>query len=200
MKNLRKKIVALGLGLAAMASSVMSLSASALEYDPVWQSYYVPYRGDFYADSSVVRVQNLKWTASQMEDIKDRNPLVPSPSIELEFRPASPVNDPHEIWAGKSTLSTNIPNGKFEFQADDYDDVTVVIPNIKSCTPEQGYYATQTMIPKSGGYTNVTYNFACELGSRSSIANDSWPIRKSFFSQTASFGHWYGWEHGGIHV
>lgn len=198
MKNFKKKIAALGLAVATVASSVMSVSASALEYD-YWPAYYVPYRCDFYADTNVVRVQNVKWTSSQIEAIKSRNPLVPSPSIELEFRPASPTANPHEIWDSvDGALSTNMPNGHFEFQDDDYDDVTVSIRNVKDCTPEQGYYATQKMNPKVGGYTDVTYDFACELGTYSHLKGDSLPLRKAYFSRTVSFGHWDGWQHGGI--
>lgn len=194
MKSLKKKIVAFGLALAAMAS--LSVSASALEYDS-WPAYYVPYRADFYADTDVVRIQNVKWTSSQIDAIKDRNSLVLSPSIEFEFRPSSPTNNPHEIWSGKNgSLSTNIPNGGFEFQNSDTNDVSVVFPNIKNCTPEQGYYATQMMTPKAGGYTNVNYNLECELGNN--LAIDSWPLRCSTFNRTVSFGHWDGWQHGGV--
>lgn len=195
MKNLKKKLVALGLGLATMASSAMSVSASALEYD-YWSAYYVPYTGSFYADSTVVRVSGLKWTSSQMEAVGEAYPDVICPSIEFEIRPATPTTNTKNIWGSKNgALSSNIPSAGFEFQLLDFNDVSFVIPNINNCEPEQSYYATQKLNPREGGYTDVTYDFECELGRYYFVVGESYPLRCATYPKTASFGRWYSWDY-----
>lgn len=202
MRKLKKRLAALGVGLAVMATSVMSMGASAESVSDdkwtEWPAYFVPYKGEFYADTTVVCVRNIKWSHTQKTAIADRNPNVWT-SMEFEFRPQTPTKDPHNIWSGTNgAMLTNIPGGSFEFQLWDRNDVTVVFPNLSNCVPETSYYATQAMTPQTNGATNVSYIFECELGRYGLV--DSTPIAYSEYPGQTSFAYWGRWEHSGVNI
>lgn len=195
MKNFKKKIVALGAGLSVMVSTVMSMGASAATPD-AWPAFYVPYSGTCYASAGSVRVNDLKWSASQLEQIKQQQLINPGfyipVSMELEFRTVNSAGvavDTHDIWKSKDgALLTNMPNASFEFQWYDPDGVTFVIPTIGAgIFADQSYYANQTMTPTtSSSGSNMYYIFECELGDWFVI--DSLPIRYSQRPTLVPFG------------
>lgn len=208
MRNLKKKLVALGLALATMASSVMSMSAFAstagtLNFpDPGiddgrdWGMYYVPYSGGCYAGDGFASVQSLKWGSTQLQAISARYPDM-TVSYEFEFRPVDSNGatiDPHTIWSKKSgAISSNFPNASFEFQLLDTDDVTIVFPDISKAEADTVYYATQNLISKENRPTDISYDFEIELGQKLPIISDSWPLRYTKYSEPISFGHWLFW-------
>lgn len=204
MKSLKKKIVALGVALAAMALMAVSAFASTagtrnfpdpgIDDGRDWGMYYVPYSGGCFANEGYASVQSLKWDSTQLQAISARYPNM-TVSYELEFRPVDSNGaaiDPHTIWASKSgAIRSNFPDAKFEFQLTDKDDVSIVFPNISNAVGGTAYYASQELVHKTGGPTNVSYDFEAELGQN--LAIDSWPLRYTKYPETLSFGHWYFW-------
>lgn len=143
MKSLKKKFVAFGLALTAMASLSVSAFASTagtrnfpdpgIDDGRDWGMYYVPYSGGCYAGDGFASVQSLKWDSTQLQAISARYPDM-TVSYEFEFRPVDSNGaaiDPHTIWSKRSgAISSNFPNASFEFQLTDKDDVTIVFPDI----------------------------------------------------------------------
>jgi len=193
MKSLKKKIVALGLGLATMASSVMSMSASAAAEYKNWRPNYAPISGTFYASKSAVIVQDLCWDASQVSDLSD---FRLRHTEEFEFRPSKPAE---EVWNGSTTTNSNLPRAYFE--DDDPDDVTIGCGDVSQLRSGTAYYGTMGL-NTAPGFTNnkLTYNFEAELceyiPGASEFLNDYLPLEYSRFrdwDNEATFGEDYSW-------
>lgn len=151
MKNLKKKLAALGVGLAVMASSATAISASAWT-KVEWPGFYTPKVGNFTASVSRVQVTNMRWTSDQTTAFNP--PLQPTPNteqngVEFEFRPkqvegADGVKryTPHDIWSNKTSETSNLPMAYFEFQPYDDDDIAICCGDLKFIEAEKTYYGT----------------------------------------------------------
>lgn len=197
MKSIKKRLAALGVAATLAVTSAVSMTVSAATPD-AWPAFYVPYSGNCYASAESVRVNGLKWSSSQLAQIKEQelnNPNFYTPvSMELEFRTVDSSGaavGTHDIWKSKNgSISTNMPNASFEFQFAwlDNDDVSFVIPDIgHSLKADETYYAGQSMAPTtSSSGSNKYYVFECELGDWYAI--DSFPIRYSQRPTLVPFG------------
>ena len=206
MKNLKKRLVALGLGLATMASSVMSVSASAYPWEPVdWPGAYTPSTGRFFANSSLVRVTDLYWPAS---DINNASGVPLKQGIEFEFRPQENVqqrpNGFHDIWKSNTSNTSNLPDAYFEFQPvdDDTDDVAICCGNTNYLVTHISYYGYMNLEkqPSFNSSTALPYTFESELGRYiplvSDIKDDYVPLKGATYldgGNNVVFGTEYSW-------
>lgn len=196
MSKLKKRLAALGVGLAVMATSVASLGTSAADIDS-WPAYYTPYTGSFLAGPESVRVSGVKWTSSQLTQMAESFHLPACPvSMEFEFRPYSPNNlsehvNPHTIWGGKRYCTSNLPSVYYEFQSGDPDDVAICTADVTACQPNASYYGTMEMYLKDKA-TCYPYIFETELGYYVGAVDESMPTR--YAQHTMSyFGPSYSW-------
>jgi len=198
--KLKRKLAALAAAV-MMAVSTLSMSASAaLEYDN-WPAFYTPYTGSFYATTMCLYVSNLKWTPTQISQMKFSYPNSYSTTLELEFRPLKSDGtslDPDTIWSAidRDHFSTNIPGAYGEFQAWDPDDVAICIKNVADLQPEHSYYAYMGMKAQNNAPTGVPYIFETELGTWIPEINDSGPWRYSQYLDrqvTTKFPYTYSW-------
>lgn len=200
MRKLKKRLAALGVGLAVMATSVASLSASAWSKVD-WPGFYTPAGGSFTASESRVQVTNMRWTSDQTTAFNP--PLQPTPNteqngIEFEFRPCQ---NPHTVWAEKTSETSNFPLAYFEFQPSDDDDIAVCCGDLKYVVAGTTYYGTMGL-KKQPSFTNsnLAYTFESEYGTWAGIASaimqDYVPIFGAWYKDAqnnATFGHYYGW-------
>lgn len=195
MKSLKKRLVTLGIGLAVMATSAMSLTASALEYDD-WPAYYTPYSGKFYAGTTSIQVDNLKWSASQLDTIRDNlgHGLM---GVEFEFRPKE--NDgvtslnPKTIWTGKSGNGMEISNMPLSYAEFDKDDVSIGCGYVSNCNDSTVYYGVLYLNPAENAPANPRYILECELGI-GLHGVDYWPLRCCEYRNTVTrLGSNYSW-------
>lgn len=204
MRNLKKKLAALVLGLATMASSVMSMSASALTYDDWVDGEYKPLTGRFYADNSQVSVANLTWYGPDFGTTLTKYPDDEYwwHSIEFEFRPqlnTNGVETKNDIWGETTTVSSTFPYAYriFENQSTDPDDVSVGCKRISALNAGQAYSARMYMNTDPGAPTTHNYTFEVELGIMPANGNDSLPLRCVRYGDSVnnvSFGNVYTWQ------
>jgi len=194
MKNFKKKIAALGLAVATVASSVMSVSASAWERVD-WPGFYTPQSGKFFASGSVVQVTNMRWSANQISEFSDN---ILKHGIEFEFRPSL---NPHNVWSGVVSSSSNLPEAYFEFQPDDDDDIAVCCGQVKGIQNGAVYYGVMSLTKQPGfTTTNLPYTFESEYGKwvpvASNIKDDYWPLYGATYNDGGNnvlFGQSYSW-------
>jgi len=180
MRKLKKRLAALGIGMTVLATSAMSMSASAVNYTS-WWNFYTPRVGEFSASTTLLSVTDIRWTVDQQSALcLVLGDSAPKASVEFEFRPIDPSKEnphvnPHTIWekANGNPIS-NLPDVHFEFQRGDPDDVSIACNNFYSCIPGVTYYAYQSMTPLPGAPTNHQYIFECEVGAFMGI--DSLPL------------------------
>lgn len=192
MKNLKKKIAALGLAVATVASSVMSVSASAWEAVD-WPGVHNAYTGQFFATSTSVGVSNLRWNSSQISDFGILQ------VVEFEYHPrlSGSVVSKNDIWTTESSHSSNLPKVYTECQSDDPNDVAVCCGNPKGLVAGDSYYGTMylvrntSFIPQSWPYT-----FSVELAVGHSSLGDYLPLKEAYYndgSDNVVFGQTYTW-------
>ncbi len=194
MKNLKKKIVAFGLGLATMASSVMSMSASAAAKYENWRPTYAPTSGTFYASKSAVIVQDLCWTSSQLSEFSN---YTLRHTEEFEFRPNKPAK---EVWNGATTANSNLPRAYFE--DDDENDVTIGCGDVSQIRSGTACYGTMGLNTASAFTEDepTYYTFEAELCEyvpvATEIKDDYLPLKYSRYRDwinRATFGQDYNW-------
>ncbi len=200
MKNLKKKIVALGLCLATMASSMASMSASAAAKYENWRPTYAPISGTFYASKSAVIVQDLCWDSSQLSELSG---FLLRHTEEFEFRPSIAATS---VWNGATTTDSNLPRAYFEGDDpnEDSDDATIGCGDVSQIRSGTAYYGVMGLNTASGFTNNkLTYNFEAELCEHvpgaSEFLDDYLPLKYSRFrdwDNVATFGEdysWYNW-------
>lgn len=198
MKSLKKKLAALGVGLAVMASSVVSMSASAWSYEN-WRAWFAPYTGTAYAFGTSVQVMNMQWNSTQIANFMGLLPTSFGALYGLEFEFSPDVEDKSLIWDSKRSHSSNLPQAYSECQWYDPDDVTIGTRDIKCLTAETSYYGylylNQGTTPTSGR----KYRFSVEFGEGFPPFNliDYLPIYETYYENSAqpnvNFGsrcHW----------
>jgi len=192
MRKLKKRLAALGIGMTVLAASVMSMSASAVNYTS-WWNFYTPRVGEFSASTTLLSVTDIRWTIDQQSGLcLVLGDSAPKASVEFEFRPVSPMDDPHDIWEKKGSdyPISNLPDAYCEFQWWDHNDVTLGCGRFYSCLPGTTYYAYQSMVPLSGAPTNEQYIFECEVGADMGV--DSLPLYCAEYPYgTTYFGRTY---------
>lgn len=130
MKKIKKKAIALGASLAVLASSVVSMSTSALPWEYVnWSGAYTTSIGTFFTSTGILRVTNLRWTE---DDIRNSYGIFVR-GIEFEFRPQIDKRQSpdgfHDIWKSNTTNTTNRPDAYFEFQPPEKDRLPWRVPS-----------------------------------------------------------------------
>jgi len=176
MKHLKKKLAALGIGLAVAASSAVSMTASAVWPTQVnWPGYndpslnkefYLPYTGSFYASTYMVEVRDLKWDEYDVEIFSAANDVYSDPAgIEFEFRPRVGKD---AVWSSKGVTSSNFPSVYYEFQLFDRNDVSIGFGDVRDIEAGVSYYARMSLEknPSFSGATGtqLDYTFEAEYG------------------------------------
>ncbi len=197
MKNIKKKIAALSLGLATMASSVMSINASAIWPTNVdWPGFYTPYTGKFYASTTAVKVSDFSWSSAQTDSFASTTLRY---GLEFEFRPNGVTKD--DVWSEHLSEATNMPTAFFEFQASDPDDIAIGCGQLSAVWAGNVYYASMSLRKNpSFNQTNLAYTFESEYGRWvpivSSVLQDFDPINYAVYLDSynnVNFGRTYSW-------
>lgn len=189
--------------IAAVLTLTTSTSAFAATYAtqyPWGPHFFTPYTGAFSVSRNSVEVADLCWTSSQISEIlSEQSQMGPGAkaTIEFEFRPQG--YSTHDIWSQPQggTLESDLPSYFFEFQKNDYDDVTIGSRAVGSVLPEKKYSGTLTLTPMSNAPTSFQYVFESEFGAwiplASDLVHDSVPYYYEQFDKYTYLGQTYTW-------
>lgn len=192
MKNFKKKIVALGLGLSVMVSSMMSMGASAATGYSWGPQYFTPDTGSFWANSRLVEVWNLKWNYQDLVALSNKQAEEGLDlTVEYEFRPEA---DSHSIWASVRSFTSNLPSAFYELQVFDHDDISIGSRKVTNCSTITTYYGDLGTNPAdSASVVTRNYMFESELGKWMLV--DSLPLAYERYKNgaTCTFDTTYTW-------
>ena len=199
-----------------LVAVALSTTCFAAEWLPWGPNHFTPYTGSIGAFSTYYSVSDLRWTEDQIREI-GFDPGIGWKSLELECRPYSnnPGQDTTQVsadalWEYQGTdhldIMTNLPNGYGEFQKNDPDDIAIVCVRLATIEPEEEYYGTIELDPKSGiTFTNRRVLFESEYGRHpgEGIYDDSLPLKyEQLFNRNYDgdvvdadtyFGRYYDW-------
>jgi len=144
--KLKSKIAALAAA-AMMATSALSMSASAITWADWGDNFFTPNSGSFYASNTQVFVKDLRWSADNLENIRRQQTAATSVywgfyTAEFEFRPVGTTAP--AVWEKALDLYSNLPSyfsepevGK---EVTDPDDVTIGCGKVSECSSSTSYY------------------------------------------------------------
>lgn len=197
MRKLKKRLAALGVGLAVMATSMMSMGASAWSYEN-WRARFAPYTGTAYAFGANVQLMNMQWNSTQIANFMGLLPTSYGALYGLEFE-FTPDIDKNLIWDSKRSHSSNLPQVYSECQWYDHDDVTIGTRDAKALVAENSYYGYLYLNQGTTSTTGRKYRFSIELGEGFPPFNliDYLPLYETYYENNAepsvNFGsrcHW----------
>lgn len=197
MRKIKKKLAAIAMGLAFMATLATSLTASAYTYYGDWgPRYFTPQSGSFYASEYGVRVTDMYWSYASIRRIQQEQmqvEYIPAKyTAEFEFRPKTSGGEtlrPNQIWSSYKSFSSNMPFAYSEYELGYIfaNDVTIGCGCIAQSTAGKAYYGylnlNKAASPPSGSY----YEFNSEYGLLPGTASDPTPYYDEFYNLSKTF-------------
>lgn len=198
MRKLKKRLAALGVSLAVMATSMMSLGASAYTYYDDWgPRYFTPQSGEFYALDSGVCVRKLYWSEASIRRIQQEQmaqDYIPQYyTSEFEFRPKD--YHPYQIWSSFKSFSSNMPSAYKECEFELWgNDVTIGCKRTAQSIAGKEYYGYLNFNELSNPPFYPLYTFESEYGLNPTNSEDSIPQYSEVYNLgTTMFNNIYSW-------
>lgn len=189
-----------------MATSALSMSASAATKVEWGDNFFTPNSGSFYASNTQVFVKDLKWSTKNIAGVVRQQRAMSSVrwgfyAAEFEFRPVG--TSAPSVWQKALDLYSNLPEYYSEpaegEAVTDPNDVSIGCRKLAECDSGQTYYGYLSLAPTNSAPQSGTFVFETEydwhVPLASDISGDTFPLQYAPYPTETQFGTVTNWSY-----